>query len=75
MMGDHCAAIASDLRFGVQLQTISTEFCKISQLGPRLFVGFPGLATDNQTVYAIKSNLSSSFAGLNVYNFARMFMN
>ncbi|CAL8100666.1 unnamed protein product [Calicophoron daubneyi] len=51
MMGDHCAAIASDLRFGVQLQTISADFCKISQLGPRLFVGFPGLATDSQTVF------------------------
>lgn len=50
MAGDHCAAIATDLRFGVNLQTISMDFPKVQQLGPRLFVGFPGLVTDNQTV-------------------------
>ncbi|TPP39649.1 Proteasome subunit beta type [Fasciola gigantica] len=51
MAGDHCAAIASDLRFGVNLQTVSMDFSKVQQLGPRIFVGFPGLVTDNQTVF------------------------
>ncbi|KAF7247562.1 hypothetical protein EG68_09888 [Paragonimus skrjabini miyazakii] len=51
MIGDNCAAIASDLRFGVNFQTISTDFSKVHQLGPRIFVGFAGLVTDNQTVF------------------------
>ncbi|KAH8851764.1 Proteasome subunit beta type-3 isoform 4 [Schistosoma japonicum] len=51
MSGKDCAAIACDLRFGVNLQTISTDFTKVYSLGPRLYVGFPGLATDNQTVF------------------------
>ncbi|XP_018644948.1 proteasome subunit beta 3 (T01 family) [Schistosoma mansoni] len=51
MSGKDCAAIACDLRFGVNLQTISTDFTKVYPLGPRLYVGFPGLATDNQTVF------------------------
>jgi len=50
MLGKECVAIACDLRFGVQLQTISTEHEKIYQVGPKLFVGFPGLQTDAQTV-------------------------
>ncbi|BHF63525.1 Proteasome subunit beta type-3 [Sparganum proliferum] len=51
MRGKDCVAIATDLRFGIQYQTISTEFSKVEQLGPRLFVGFPGLATDKETVF------------------------
>jgi len=51
MQGKDCCAIASDLRFGIQLQTVSMDFTKVFQMGPRLFVGFPGLATDTQTVY------------------------
>ncbi|CAH8447109.1 unnamed protein product [Schistosoma turkestanicum] len=51
MSGKDCAAIACDLRFGVNLQTISTDFTKVYSLGPRLYVGLPGLATDNQTVF------------------------
>ncbi|KAF8565518.1 hypothetical protein P879_08036 [Paragonimus westermani] len=51
MIGENCAAIASDLRFGVNFQTISTDFSKVHQLGPRIFVGFAGLVTDNQTVF------------------------
>ncbi|OON17694.1 peptidase, T1 family, partial [Opisthorchis viverrini] len=56
MAGENCVAIASDLRFGVQLQTISTDFPKVHQLGPRLFVGFAGLMTDNETVYACEQS-------------------
>ena len=51
MKGKECVAIAADRRFGIQAQTISTEFDKIFEMGPRLFIGLPGLATDVQTVY------------------------
>lgn len=50
MKGKDCVAIASDKRFGVQLQTISMDFQKIFEMGPRLYIGLPGLATDVQTV-------------------------
>ena len=50
MKGKECVAIAADRRFGIQAQTISTEFDKIFEMGPRLFIGLPGLATDVQTV-------------------------
>lgn len=51
MKGKDCVAIAADRRFGIQAQTISTDFDKIFEMGPRLFVGLPGLATDVHTVY------------------------
>jgi 20S proteasome subunit beta 3 len=50
MKGKDCVAIASDRRFGVQAQTIAMDFQKIFELGPRLYVGLAGLATDVQTV-------------------------
>lgn len=50
MKGKNCIAIAADKRFGIQLQTVSIDFPKIYEMGPHLFVGLPGLATDNQTV-------------------------
>lgn len=50
MKGKECVAIACDLRFGVQLQTIGLDFDKIFQAGPKILVGLPGLATDTQTV-------------------------
>jgi len=50
MKGKECVAIASDLRFGVQLQTVGMDFDKVFQAGPKIFVGLPGLATDTQTV-------------------------
>ncbi|EEB17210.1 proteasome subunit beta type, putative [Pediculus humanus corporis] len=49
--GKNCVAIASDRRFGVGAQTISCNFQKIFEMGPHLYVGLPGLATDTQTVY------------------------
>ena len=51
MTGDNCVAIASDLRLGVQMQTVATNFQKVFRMGPRLFLGLAGLATDVQTVY------------------------
>lgn len=50
MKGKECVAIASDRRFGIQAQTVSMDFQKIFEMGPRLYVGLPGLATDVQTV-------------------------
>lgn len=50
MKGKHCVAIAADRRFGIQAQTINTDFEKIFEMGPRLYIGLPGLATDVQTV-------------------------
>ncbi|KAG0710549.1 Proteasome subunit beta type-3 [Chionoecetes opilio] len=50
MKGKNCVAIACDLRFGIQAQTISTNFKRVFELGPHLYIGLPGLATDTQTV-------------------------
>lgn len=50
MKGDKCVAIASDKRFGIRGQTIALDFPKIYEMGPHLYVGLPGLATDTQTV-------------------------
>ena len=51
MKGKNCVAIAGDLRFGVQGQTVAMNFDKIFEMGPHLYVGLAGLATDVQTVY------------------------
>ncbi len=51
MKGKNCVAIASDRRFGIQAQTVAMDFQKIFEMGPHLYVGLPGLATDVQTVY------------------------
>lgn len=50
MRGKDCVAIASDKRLGIQAQTVSCDFQKVFQMGPKLFVGLAGLATDVQTV-------------------------
>jgi len=50
MKGKDCVAIASDRRFGIQAQTVGMDFQKIFEMGPRLYIGLPGLATDVQTV-------------------------
>lgn len=51
MKGKGCVAIAADRRFGVQTSTLSTDFQRIFEMGPNLYIGLPGLATDTQTVY------------------------
>ena len=50
MKGDKCVAIATDKRLGIQAQTISMDFQKVFEMGPHLYIGLPGLATDTQTV-------------------------
>lgn len=50
MKGKDCVAIASDRRFGIQGQTVAVDFQRIFEMGPHLYIGLPGLATDTQTV-------------------------
>jgi len=50
MTGKDCVAIASDLRYGVNFQTISFDFEKCFKMGDHLYLGLSGLATDIQTV-------------------------
>eukprot|EP01088_Endostelium_zonatum_P010107 TRINITY_DN23458_c0_g1_i1.p1 TRINITY_DN23458_c0_g1~~TRINITY_DN23458_c0_g1_i1.p1 ORF type:complete len:206 (+),score=37.08 TRINITY_DN23458_c0_g1_i1:72-689(+) len=51
MTGKKCVAIASDLRFGVQQQTLTTDFPKVYELSPKCFVGLTGLVSDTQTLW------------------------
>lgn len=51
MTGKNCIAIACDKRFGIQYSTVSMDFPKVFEMGPQLFLGLAGLATDVQTVY------------------------
>ena len=50
MLGKGCVAIASDRRLGISAQTVACDFQKIYEMGDRLYVGLPGLATDILTV-------------------------
>jgi 20S proteasome subunit beta 3 len=50
MVGKDCVAIASDLRFGLQAQTVSKDFTKLFELNDSTVIGLAGLATDVQTV-------------------------
>ena len=52
MAGDGCVAIGSDLRFGVQFQTLATDYKKCHRIHDRLFVGLGGLGSDAQTLAA-----------------------
>lgn len=50
MVGKNCFAIASDRRFGVELQTIACDFQRIFRIHDQLFVALAGLGTDVQTI-------------------------
>lgn len=50
MAGKECVAIGSDLRFGVQLQTLATDYKKIYRIHDQLFIGLAGLGTDAETL-------------------------
>lgn len=50
MAGKDCVAIASDLRFGVQNQTLACDFKKVFKVHDHLYVGLAGLATDMMTL-------------------------
>ena len=51
MCGKDCVAIASDMRYGIQQQTIACNMHKTFQMGDKLFIGLAGLITDMQTLY------------------------
>ena len=46
MKGDHCAALATDRRYGVKFQMISCNFPKVFKIHDTLLLGLSGLATD-----------------------------
>lgn len=50
MKGKDCVAIATDQRFGVQAQTITTDFGKVFEFNPSMYVGLVGLQSDILTV-------------------------
>ncbi|KAG8176589.1 hypothetical protein JTE90_024250 [Oedothorax gibbosus] len=50
MKGKQCVGIAADRRLGVRAQTLAMDFQKVYEMGPRLYLGLPGLATDTATV-------------------------
>ena len=51
MTGKNCVAIASDMRFGLQAQTLSFNFAKVFRMSEKVFLGLSGLASDIQTLY------------------------
>ena len=50
MAGKECIAIGSDLRFGVQFQTLATDYKKVYKIHDKLYIGLAGLGTDAQTM-------------------------
>lgn len=52
MRGRGCVCVAADTRFGVQLQTLASDFPRVFRIHDRLLLGLAGLATDVQTLKA-----------------------
>lgn len=50
MLGEDCVGIACDKRFGINYCTVDTNFNKIYEMSPNLYLGLSGLATDAITV-------------------------
>ena len=50
MAGKNCVAIASDMRFGVQQQTLSGDLHKVFRMHEKCYIGMAGLITDMQTL-------------------------
>ena len=50
MAGKNCVAIAADTRYGIQAQTIDTNFSRVFKLHDKVYYGLSGLATDVQTL-------------------------
>lgn len=50
MKGKQCVAIACDRRFGVQLQTLATDFNRVFPIHDKLYIGISGLGSDVQTL-------------------------
>lgn len=50
MAGKDCVSIASDLRLGVQFQTLACDYKKVHRIHDHLFLGLGGLGTDATTL-------------------------
>lgn len=50
MAGKNCVAIGSDLRLGVQFQTLACDYKKVYPIHEHLYLGLAGLGTDSQTL-------------------------
>lgn len=50
MAGKNCIAIASDMRYGVQQQTLASDIHKIFKMSDKCYIGMSGLITDMQTL-------------------------
>jgi len=50
MAGKNCVAIASDMRFGVQQQTLASDMHKIFRMHGKCYIGMAGLVSDMQTL-------------------------
>jgi len=50
MAGKNCVAIASDMRFGVQQQTLADNMHKIFRMTDKCYIGMAGLITDVQSL-------------------------
>lgn len=50
MVGKECVAIGCDLRLGVQLQTLATDYKKVFKIHDQLYLGLSGLGTDALTL-------------------------
>ena len=50
MAGEGCFAIATDLRYGQELKTVTCDFPKAFEMAPNLWMGLTGLATDVQVM-------------------------
>ncbi|KAJ1438083.1 nucleophile aminohydrolase [Ochromonadaceae sp. CCMP2298] len=46
MAGENCVGICSDLRLGVQAQTVAMDFEKVFPVSDKLYIGLTGLASD-----------------------------
>uniref|UniRef100_A0A8R7Q1V5 Proteasome subunit beta type-3 n=1 Tax=Triticum urartu TaxID=4572 RepID=A0A8R7Q1V5_TRIUA len=51
MVGKNCFAIAMDRFLGMQLQTITNDFQRVSKIHGKLYISLFGLATDAQALY------------------------
>ncbi|XP_030386079.1 proteasome subunit beta type-3-like [Scaptodrosophila lebanonensis] len=50
MCGKDCVSIATDHRFGIRAETISTDFKKVFQMNPQVLLGMTGLQANIITV-------------------------
>lgn len=50
MTGKNCVAIASDMRLGIQQQTVASNLHKIHKMHDKCYLGMAGLISDMQTL-------------------------